>query len=136
MQVVVDANVVISVLISKGSKQDLLFSGEIEAISPEWLLFEVGKHWKELCAKSGYSNEEISDAFSLIREQIKSYPLQTYQDKLARALEFSPDIKDVEYLALALNRGCVIWSEDQPLRRQNRVRVLNTKELLKELNLI
>jgi predicted nucleic acid-binding protein len=46
MQVVIDANVVISVLIAKGSKQDLLFSGEIEAISPEWLIFEVGKNRK------------------------------------------------------------------------------------------
>jgi predicted nucleic acid-binding protein len=43
MQIVVDANIVISVLISKGSKQDLLFSEEIEAISPEWLLFEVSR---------------------------------------------------------------------------------------------
>jgi predicted nucleic acid-binding protein len=55
---------------------------------------------------------------------------------LPQAVKASPDIKDAEYLALALKRGCVIWSEDQPLRQQDLVRVLNTKELLKELNLI
>lgn len=136
MKVVVDANIVLSVLIAGGSKQDLLFSDDIEAIAPEWILFEVGKYWKELREKSGLSVEEISDAFSLVREQIKTFPLDEYSDKLPDAKKASPDIKDAEYLALALKQGCDIWSHDRELKQQSQVKVYNTKELLKELKLI
>lgn len=136
MKVVVDANIVLSVLIASGSKQDLLFSDDIEAIAPEWILFEVGKYWKELCEKSGFSEEETSDAFSLIREQIKTFSLDAYSDKLPEAKKASPDIKDAEYLALALKQGCDIWSHDKKLKQQSLIKVHNTKELLKELKLI
>lgn len=135
MKIVVDANIILSALIARGSKQDLLFSDEIEAISPDWMLFEVGKHWKELGAKTGFSGEELSDALSLIREQIKTFSLDTYADKLPEAKRTSPDIKDAEYLALALKQTCAIWSHDKELKQQTLVKVYNTKELLKELDL-
>jgi predicted nucleic acid-binding protein len=96
----------------------------------------VGKHWEELCNKSGFTEEEISDAFSLIREQIKTFPLESYSNRLPEAKKACFDIKDAEYLALALKTGSTIWSEDQPLKQQSLAKVHNTKELLKELKLI
>lgn len=124
-----------SVLIAGGSKQDLLLSDEIDAVAPEWILFEVGKYWKELSIKSGLSEEDLDDVLSLVREQMTILSVGKYSAMLSTAKDISPDIKDAEYLALALKLNCPIWSEDKLLKRQDKVVVLNTKELLSKLGL-
>jgi predicted nucleic acid-binding protein len=133
MLLVVDANILISALISRGLKQDLLFSDKIEAISPEWVLFEIGKHWKEICNKSKFSKEDLELAFSLLREQIKTHPLNEYSDKLSEAKEICPHFKDLEYFALALKLDCPIWSKEKLLKKQSRIKVFSTKELLDKI---
>ncbi len=124
-----------SVLIAGGSKQDLLLSDEIDAAAPEWILFEVGKYWKELSIKSGLSEEDLDDVLSLVREQMTIFSVDKYSAMLSAAKDISPDIKDAEYLALALKLNCPIWSEDKLLKKQDKVVVLNTKELLSKLGL-
>ncbi len=42
----------------------------------------------------------------------------------------SPDPDDTEYLALALRLVAAVWSNDEGLRRQSRVRILSTAELI------
>jgi len=43
MLLVVDANIAISMLISKGLKHKMFFSENVEANSPDRILFEIGK---------------------------------------------------------------------------------------------
>jgi predicted nucleic acid-binding protein len=43
------------------------------------------------------------------------------------------DEKDTHYVALALKLNCPIWSNDTDLKKQNKVKIYNTKELLEEL---
>ncbi|ODS35641.1 MAG: hypothetical protein A7316_00690 [Candidatus Altiarchaeales archaeon WOR_SM1_86-2] len=137
MRAVIDANILVSILISAhGSKQELLFSGEVEVIAPDRLLFEVGKHWKEICDKSKLSEEDLESSLSLVREEIKVFPLNTYRDKLSESKDMCPHLKDAEYFALALKFNCPIWSEEKRLKEQPSVEVLSTKELLKRLGLI
>lgn len=138
MRIIVDANIVISILISRtGTKQELLFSGEIEPISTDWMLFEIGKYWHEICDKSGFEEEDIYPAFSLLRQRVKIVTSDEYFDKIQEAKNVCPDIGDVEYFALALKFNCPIWSEDKPLKQQqSRVEVLNTRKLLEKLGLI
>jgi len=38
--------------------------------------------------------------------------------------------KDVPYLALALKYNCSVWSYDKNIKKQNKVKVCNTKEIL------
>jgi len=136
MQLVVDANILLSVMISaRGSKRKLLFSDEIECASPEILLFEIGKHWKEICDKSKLSDGDLSEFLSLVREQIKTFPFDKYSDMLGKSKEICPHLKDAEYFALALKLNCPIWSEDKSLKKQSEVKVFNTKELIEKLGL-
>jgi len=136
MQLVVDANILLTVMISaRGSKRELLFSDEIEGAAPEILPFEIGKHWKEICDKSRLSDEDLNGFLSLVREQIKTFPFGEYSGMLERSKEICPHIKDAEYFALSLKLNCPIWSEDKLLKEQSEVRVFNTKELIEELGL-
>ena len=136
MLLVVDANIIISLLIAKGSKHKLFFSENIEARSPDRILFDIGKHWNELSEKSRLSKEEIMSEFFTVRMQIDTFSLNELSKWIKSGAEVSPDPDDSEYFALAMKLNCAIWSEDKLLKQQDKVEVLNTKELLKKLALV
>lgn len=133
--VVVDANILISLLIAKGSKQELFFSEHIVPHSPELVLFEIGKYWKRISEQSGLPEGELKSAFSGVREHLTILPLSEVREQLSEAEFLSPDKDDAEYFASALKLGCPIWSEDKLLKKQTRVEVLSTPELLSKLGL-
>ena len=70
----------------------------------------------------------------LILKKINKIPKEEYEDKIKEAYEIMKDIdeKDTHYIALALKLNCPIWSNDNDLKKQNKVKVYNTKELLEE----
>ena len=45
------------------------------------------------------------------------------------ALQISPDIGDVPYLALAMKLDAALWSNDSALKGQKMVKVITTAEL-------
>jgi predicted nucleic acid-binding protein len=131
--VVVDANILISLIIAKGSKQRLFFSSHLIPHSPEFVLFEIGKYWSRVSEASGLLEEDLKQACSEVREQLKTVPLSEIKKELEEATTFSPDPDDIEYFALALKLNCPIWSEDKELKKQSAVEVLTTPELLVRL---
>lgn len=135
MFVVVDANVVISLLIAKGSKHKLFFSNKIALVSPEFILFEIGRYWEEISDKSKLSERDLRSEFFAVRMQLKVFSLSGIKEFIKEGSNISPDPDDSEYFALALKLNCPIWSEDRALRQQSRVEVLNTKKLLEKLGL-
>lgn len=132
---VVDANILISLLIAKGSKRELFFSGQVTPCSPEFVLFEVGKYWKRISEGSGVPEDKLESAFEGVRMQMRTFLLEDIMQWLEESRQFSPDRDDAEYFALALKLGCPVWSEDKLLKKQSRVEVLSTAELLSRLGL-
>jgi len=136
VKVVVDANIIISLLIAKGSKHKLFFSGELDIISPDIILFEIGKHLDEISEKSRLSKWELNLEFSAVREQMTVFSVEKSK-WIKEGVKISPDPDDTEYFALALKFNCPIWSEDKPLKQQqSKVEVLDTRKLLEKLGLI
>ena len=131
---VVDANIVISMQISKGVKHKLFFS-EIESKSPDRILFEIGKHWKELSEKSGLPEKDLELGLAAIRLHLDTFSLNELSNCLKEGAAISPDPDDAEYFALALKLNCPIWSEDKVLKKQSKVKVYSTSELLREVGL-
>ncbi len=98
-------------------------------------MFEIGKHWEELSEKSGLSEKDLEMEFAAVRMQVKTFSMDGLSGWMKEAAAISPDPDDAEYFALALKLGCPIWSEEKKLKRQSRVKVFNTPELLQELGL-
>jgi len=136
MFVVVDANVVISLLIARGSKHKLFFSNKISPVSPDFILFEIGKYWKDISDKSKLSERDLRSEFFAVRMQLKTFSSSGITEFIKEGSAISPDPDDSEYFALALKLNCPIWSEDKLLKKQDKAEVLNTKELLEKLGLI
>lgn len=135
MMQVVDANILFSALISSDGKTRSLFSLlHLEFISPEFIERELDKHFSEIVRKSKCSEEEIRTALDILLSRIKILPKKEYEPFIAKAKEFSPDAKDVEYFAVALAFACPLWSNDKQLKLQSEVKVLSTSELLQLLS--
>ncbi len=136
MLVVIDANELFSLLI-KGSKssKEIFLSKSIEFIAPEFLLEEFTNNQEEVLSKTHRTEEEFSELLSIFKDRVKLISEQEIASFIPEACELLPEhTKDKEYLALALKFKCIIWSEEKLLKKQVKIKVLNTKELFDKLN--
>ena len=136
MLVVVDANRLISALLSKGTVFEVFLLNKslkkIEFISPEYLFNEIGRNFGEVVKKSKLSPNELSEIFEIMKEQIELIPFEDFNKFVNEAKEASPHDKDLQYFALAISRNCGLWS-DESFRKQTRIEILSTGRLLRFL---
>jgi predicted nucleic acid-binding protein len=101
MNLVVDANVVISSLIKD-----------------------------EILLKTKRSETEFNELFCLLKSLINIIPKEEFTDYLIPAEKICPDKDDVQYFALALKLTCAIWSNDKILKKnQDSVKIYSTSDL-------
>ncbi len=133
MNLIVDANVLFSVLIKEGKSSEILLNFIFKFFTPEFIISEFKKHKSEILDKSYRSEYEIEALFDIVEEIIKIIPQEEFSDKIDEAKLICPDIDDIMYFALALKLNCPIWSNDKKLKEQNKVKVYSTEDLIKIL---
>ena len=134
MDLVVDANIVMSTLISaEGKTCDLIFNDRLKLFAPEFLLDEIEKHKEEILSKSALSESEFKLLLSLVFSRIEIIPLSEFQKFVGSAEEITPDPNDTEYFALALRLNCAIWTNDKKLKGQDKIKIHSTTELIRLL---
>ena len=133
MKLVVDTNVLITFFWKGSVFRRLLADTNLELFSPEYALREINKNSSEIVKRRGISLKE----FKILRRELTSIvefiPLEGYSSFLDKAMRFSPDKEDVDFLALALKLKYPFWSNDRRLKKQTVVDILNTEELIKLL---
>ncbi|MBU1201760.1 MAG: hypothetical protein KJ905_02915 [Nanoarchaeota archaeon] len=137
MLVVVDTNKLYSCLLSKGKVFKVLSSNSLskkfEFIAPEFIFFELGKHFDDILKRSKLDKEELSELFSLIKEQVSTVPFENFNKFSEQAEKLSPHNKDIQYFSLALASNCSIWSDEKSFRTQPQIEIISTGRLLKLL---
>lgn len=133
MELVIDANILMSALIAAGGKTfDLMYMERIRLYSVDKLSHEVEKYKEEILAKSGLSQDEFEFILSLLSTRIEFIPYAEITPFVPEAEKITPDPNDTEYFALALKLKCGLWSNDKRLKQQSRVKVYSTEDLVKE----
>ena len=130
MQIIVDANPVISILIKPGKPIDLLFVEELDLVAPELLFEEIENNRGLIIKKSELSRGEIDRFIELMKKKIKIIHEGEFLKYREKAEKVCPDEKDITYFALALYLRCPIWSNEKKLKEQNGVTVYATHELM------
>lgn len=134
MFLVVDSNRVFSALLSKGKAFNVFSLNNIlnalKLIAPEFLFFEIGKHLDEILERSKLSSEELVKVFRFIKDEIDFIPFKEFNMCADEADKLAPHSKDVQYFALALASDDAIWSNEKSFKRQSKVKVFNTDEIL------
>ena len=132
MELIIDANILMSALISANGKTcDLIFNDRIKLFAPDFLLDELEKHENEILSKSGLSESEFKLFLSLISSRIEFFSYLEFKRFISISKKISPDPNDTEYFALALRLSCGIWSNDKKLKEQDQVKIYSTSELIK-----
>ena len=135
MLLIVDANVVFSVLIKGGKTLDIFILNRakkrFDFAAPEFLMVEVEKHIGEIIKKTGLSTEEIGKVLDFLEKEIEFVSFEEFEEFFKEAEQISPDPNDVQYFALALKLNGAIWSNDKALKKQSVVEVLYTGEIIK-----
>ena len=134
---IVDANIIFSFFRKDSARKYIieeLLNMDCELLSPEYLIEELFSDKERIKKFSGINEAEFLGLFSLIKDEIKIVPESKYKDFLSKAFKLSPHTKDNPYFALSLFLSCPIWSDEKSFKKQSKVKIFSTAELIKELN--
>lgn len=133
MKLVLDTNVVLSALIKESRVRSVLLSPNHLFFVPEYLLDEIERHLSLVRKKTGLPDDEIRLVLNTLMVRVRTIPYEEVSKKWEEAelIMARIDPQDVPFIAAALSVQCDgIWSDDRDLRRQNTVKVWNTREIL------
>ena len=131
MELVIDANILFSALIKNSFTAELIFNDDIKLYCPEFIIEEFLKYENEISEKMSRTREEFVMIMHMFKDIISVVPKEEYVTFMEKGVEISPDPKDPLYFALALKLNCAIWSNDAKLKKQDKVTVYNTTEVMK-----
>ena len=127
---IIDNNILFS-LMKPDSKNSSLFSIlEVYFIAPSFILQEFNKYYEDCQKKSGLSKELFENRKKEILKNIRLFEFKEFRSFLNRAMKNTPDQDDAPYFALALKLNLPIWSNDSDLKKQDKVKIFDTKEII------
>jgi len=130
MRLVVDTNILYSYFWKYSITKKILRSQDMELLSPEFALQEINKYRQDIIEKNNLSEKEFEQIRFDLAIAIKFIPIEGYSQKLQKALEISPDPNDLEFFALAIKLKLPIWSNDLKLKKQSKIKIITTTELI------
>ena len=135
MRLIVDANILFAALIKESTARWLIFHLDAELIAPEFILEEIEKHKEEILKKSKLDEKELTSILEKLKERIVLLSDEVTITKLDEAFSLMKDIdeNDCLFLAAALVTHSGIWSDDAHFKKQSKVKVWTTKELVQFL---
>ena len=132
-------NRIIAGLIRDSTSREILLNPNFDFYTPDFLLTEIKNHKDLIMKKGGLSESKFDTIYELLIDRINVLPKSDIMDHIDEAKEIIGDIDrdDVTFIALALaipNNG--IWTEDKHFKKQNKIKIWSTKEILDLLNTI
>ncbi len=108
----------------------------VEFLAPEFLFEELGPHLPVLRSRARLAETDAAELLQVLKGCLTVIPGESLRPFWAdaSAAMAAIDPRDTAYVAAALALPCDgVWSDDEHLRRQRRVRCWTTTELLEEL---
>jgi len=133
MNLVIDANIIFAALIKESKTTEIILDISITLYAPEYVLLEIEQHTKEILEKTSRKKEELEQIIHLLKKIITIIPKNEIQQYIPEAKKITSDQDDIMYIALALKLHCPLWSNDKALKKQEKITVYNTTELIKIL---
>ena len=132
MKIILDVNVILSALIRDSTTRKIILNSKFDFYFPEPSLHKIRKYKDYILEKSGLSEEEFDKLMATLFKYIKLMSTEEIGknwDEAKKIMEHI-DPEDVVFIAAALSmEDSVIWSDDGHFEKQDKVKVLKTKEL-------
>ena len=129
MKLVVDANIFISALIG-GKAAELLFNPDFDLLTTERTTWEVKKYLPQLAEYTEDTSAHLLYLFELI--PVRACQSKEYEKSLsaARIIIGVRDPCDVDSLALTLEIGVPLWSNDADFEKINEITLFKTEDVI------
>lgn len=130
MKFVVDTNVLFTQFWKDSFTKELFNDPRLELYSPEFALEEIKHHMQDIIDKTAISKDEFIRLRLELTSLIEFIPLSEYSEKLKEVQRFIPDSSDIDFFGLAIKLECPLWSNDSELKKQSKVEVFTTEEII------
>ena len=133
MKIILDVNVILSALIRDSTTRKIILNSEFDLYFPESSLHKIRKYKSYILEKSGLSEEEYDKIIATLFKYIKLVPTEEIEKNWGEAKKIIEHIdkEDVVFIATALSIiDSVIWSDDRHFEKQDKVKVLKTKQMI------
>jgi predicted nucleic acid-binding protein len=130
--IAIDTNIIISALIKDGATRKILLDSSFNFIFPGYGLKEIYFYRNYIKDKSGMDDEEFDRVLLRIFKYVRPVPWHIIKKfgNLADNIMGKIDKKDTVFIATALAFKCPLWSDDSHFKRQNKIKVLTTKDII------
>jgi putative PIN family toxin of toxin-antitoxin system len=135
MKIVVDTNCIISALIKDGISRKILTHLDEELITIDLSRKEIEEHKHEILKKSKTSEVTLEFLLEKLFRKLVVLDFAIVKSYLKEADKIMENIDrdDALFIAAALATKAVIWSDDSHFKKQKKVKVITTKELVEKL---
>lgn len=131
--IILDSNIVFACLIRQATTHKIVFGRKSPFLFPIEAFDELQEHRIEILKKSTLSEEALDRVIALITSKLTLISSDSLAPFRAEAFELigSIDPDDVLFFACALAfPGSILWSDDKKLKKQSRIPVFPTKEMM------
>ena len=132
MKVILDVNVILSALIRDSTTRKIILNSDFDFYFPESSLHKIRKYKDYILEKSGLTEEEYGKLMATLFKYIRLVPTEEIEKNWNKAKKIMGHIdeEDVVFIATALSiSDSVIWSDDGHFEKQDKVKVLKTKDM-------
>lgn len=133
MKIAADTNILFSFFWQESLTKKLLITSNLELISPEIALKELEKYSNEICNRLKINKKIFNKQFKELKKAVNFINKREYSNFIKEAEKFSPDKNDADFFALCLKNKCFLWSNDALLKKQEKIKVLSTREIIEIL---
>jgi predicted nucleic acid-binding protein len=136
LKLIIDTNIILKALIKGPNVRGILLSPNHEFFLPEHGIEEIEDHLHLVANKTGLSPSDIRLALGILLTNLQVVPSNDLLPFWAEAQEIMDpiDSEDTPFIATALAvRPDGIWSDDEHFKRQKKIKVWNTKNLIEEM---
>ena len=136
MKVVVDTNCIISAMIRDGISRRIITHSQTDLLAVDFSREEIEEHRSEITNKAKISDIEFDLVLGKLFQNLTILDMQIIKAHLKEAEDIMGNIDkdDVIFISAALATKSDIWSDDAHFKKQNKIKVLTTKELIKKLD--
>jgi len=138
MRLIVDSNIIIAAMRPEAFTRKLIVHPDLELLSPEFLLVELEEHEGEIMGKTGLAPDIYRNVQNILLSNVTIIPFIEYRSEFESAMDLMKviDVEDSAFIAAACAlRTDGIWSNDSDMRKQSRVKVWTTRDLIGHLGL-
>jgi len=132
MNIVVDTNIFISALIKDSTTRNSIVNSKDNLLFPEFEFNEIEEHKEEILEKSQLSENEFNSLFSNLLKYVQIVKTKEIINYKKQAFDIigKIDEDDVIFIATALAYNASIWSDDTDFKKQDKIKILTTKEIV------